>query len=46
MNLKAWGLEFMIYLDNAATTPMDEDVVGRVHESMRDILLIVERGTE
>ena len=27
----------MIYLDNAATTPMDEDVVGRVHESMRDI---------
>ena len=27
----------MIYLDNAATTPMDEDVVVRVHESMRDI---------
>ena len=27
----------MIYLDNAATTPMDEDVVGRGHESMRDI---------
>ena len=27
----------MIYLDNAATTPMDEEVVGRVHESMRDI---------
>ncbi len=26
----------MVYLDNAATTPMDEEVVGRVSESMRD----------
>ncbi|MBC8288490.1 MAG: cysteine desulfurase [Nitrospinae bacterium] len=27
----------MVYLDNAATTPMDEEVVGRVHEAMRDL---------
>ena len=27
----------MVYLDNAATTPMDAEVVERVHESMRDI---------
>lgn len=26
----------MIYLDNAATTPMDEEVVGRMNDSMRD----------
>ena len=27
----------MVYLDNAATTPMTEEVVGRVDESMRDL---------
>jgi cysteine desulfurase len=27
----------MVYLDNAATTPMDEEVVGRVLESMQNI---------
>ncbi len=27
----------MVYLDNAATTPMDEEVIRRVHESMRDV---------
>jgi len=27
----------MVYLDNAATTPMDEDVVRRVYESMQDM---------
>lgn len=27
----------MVYFDNAATTPMDEEVVERVHEGMRDL---------
>ena len=27
----------MVYLDNAATTPMSEEVVGRVDEAMRDL---------
>jgi cysteine desulfurase len=26
----------MVYLDNAATTPMNENVIGRVQEAMRD----------
>jgi len=27
----------MVYLDNAATTLLDREVLGRVHESMRDV---------
>ena len=27
----------MVYLDNAATSPMDAEVVARVHEAMRDL---------
>ena len=27
----------MVYLDNAATTPMNEEVVKKVHESMREV---------
>jgi cysteine desulfurase len=27
----------MVYFDNAATTPMDEEVVERVHEGLRDL---------
>ena len=26
----------MVYLDNAATTPMDEEVMERIQEAMRD----------